>query len=45
MQIAHYFSESISEEDNADLMEEVSEEELKSILHSFQKDKRLGLDG
>ena len=26
-------------------MEEVSEEELKEIMHSFKKDKILGLDG
>ena len=35
IQTARYFPESISEEDNADLMEAVSEDELKTILHSF----------
>ena len=40
--ISQFFPESISDEDNSDLMEEVSEEELKATLHSFQKDKILG---
>jgi hypothetical protein len=35
----------LEEEDNKALMEEVSEDELKEVLHSFQKDKILGLDG
>jgi len=32
-------------EDNEMLMAEVSKEELKGILHSFQKDKILGPNG
>jgi hypothetical protein len=35
----------VNEEDNRSLMEEVSEEELKEVLHSFQKDKIQVLDG
>ena len=40
-----FFPERISKEDNSDLMAEVSEDELKTILHSFQKDKIPSLDG
>ena len=39
------FLESINEEDNLELLEEVSEEELKATLNNFQKDKNLGPDG
>jgi len=35
----------VEEEDNLDLMEAVSEEELKYFLHNFQKDKIPRLDG
>jgi hypothetical protein len=35
----------VEDEDNRDLMEEVSEEELKEVVHSFQKDKIPGPDG
>ena len=45
LQVLQYFPESISEEDNLDLMEEVSEEELKATLESFYKDKSPGPDG
>ena len=41
---SQYFPEIISEEDNSDLMEEVSEEELKETPHSFHNDKILGQD-
>ena len=44
LQVMQYFHERISEEDNSDLMEEVSEEELKATLHNFQKDKSPGID-
>jgi hypothetical protein len=37
--MALLFPHFVEEEENADLMEEVSEEELKEVLHSFQKDK------
>ena len=39
LQISQYFPESISKEDNSDLMEEVLEDKLKANLHSFQTDK------
>ena len=45
IRISQYFPESISEEDNMELMEEVSEEEVKATLHSFQKEKSPGPDG
>jgi len=35
----------LEEEDNKALMEEVSEEELKEVFHSFQKDKIPGPNG
>jgi hypothetical protein len=35
----------VDEEDNRDLMDEVSKDELKEVLHNFQKDKSLGPDG
>ena len=45
IRISQYFPESISEEDNMELMEEVSEEDVKATLHSFQKDKSPRPDG
>ena len=45
IQVSQFFPESIIEEDNSDLMKEVTEEELKATLHSFQKDKSPRLDG
>ena len=35
----------MEEEENLALMEELTEEELKVALHSFQKDKSPGPDG
>jgi hypothetical protein len=35
----------VEEEENEELMAEVSESELKEVLHSFQKDKISGPDG
>ena len=35
----------MEEEENSALMEEVTEEELKLALHSFQKDKSPGPNG
>jgi hypothetical protein len=43
--MALMFPRFVEEEDNRTLMEEVIEEELKEVLHSFQKDKIPGLDG
>jgi hypothetical protein len=43
--MAQLFPRFVDEEDNRLLMEEVSEEELKEVLHSFQKDKSPGPDG
>ena len=45
IQISKFFLGSINQEDNLQLMEEVSEEELKANLHRFQKYKRPGRDG
>ena len=39
------FPRFIEEEENAEIMEEISEEKLKEVLHSFQKDKSPGPDG
>ena len=39
------FPRFVAEEDNGDLMKEVSEDELKEVLGSFQKDKSPGPDG
>jgi hypothetical protein len=39
VRLAQLFPRFVEEEDNRSLMEEVSEEELKEALHSFQKDK------
>ena len=43
--MAQFFPQFAEEEKNYDLMEEVTMEELKEILCSFQKDKSPGLDG
>ena len=45
IQISQLFPESITEEDNLELMEEILEEELKATLNSFQKDKSPGPEG
>jgi hypothetical protein len=45
VQMAQLFPRFVDEEDNRLLMEEVLEEELKEVLHSFQKDKIPGPDG
>ena len=44
MRIAQVFPRFVGEEDNLSLMEEVTEEELKMALQSFQKDKSPGPD-
>jgi hypothetical protein len=43
--MALLFPRFVEEEDNRTLMEDVTEEELKEVLHSFQKDKSPGPDG
>jgi hypothetical protein len=43
--IGPFFPRFVDEEDNRALMEEVTEDELKEVLHSFQKDKIPGPDG
>jgi hypothetical protein len=43
--MALFFPSFVDEEDNRALMDEVTEDELKEFLHSFQKDKIPGLDG
>ena len=45
MHIAQVFPCFVGEEDNLSLMEEVTEEELKVALQSFQKDRSPGPDG
>ena len=45
IQIAQLFPHFAKEGENVSLMEEVSMEELKEVIHSFQHDKSLGLDG
>ena len=46
IQVSQFFLESITEEDNSHLKEEVMEEELKVVTaHSFRKDKIQGPDG
>ena len=42
IQISQLFPKSITEEENLELMEEISEEELKETLNSFQKHKSPG---
>lgn len=37
--ITSYFPRFVEDEDNTSLLEEVTKEELQSVLHSFQKDK------
>lgn len=44
VRMALFFSIFVNEEDNRSLMEEVIEEELKEVLHNFQKDKSLVSD-
>lgn len=45
LQISQLFSRFVEEGDNEDLMVEVSKGELLEVLHSFQKEKRLGPNG
>ena len=43
--LSHMFPRFVDEEDNRDLLKELTEEELKDVLGSFQKDKSPGPDG
>ena len=43
--MAQMFPSFVDEEGNRDLMREVTEEELKKVMGSFQKDKSPGPDG
>jgi hypothetical protein len=45
VRLALFFPSFVDEEDNRVLMVEVTEEQLKEVLHSFHKDKSLGPDG
>ena len=45
IRLAQMFPRFVEEEDNRELMKEVSEDELKEVLGSFQKDKSPGPDG
>ena len=45
IRVAELFPRFVEEEDNLALMEEVTEEELKVVLQSFQKDKSPGPNG
>ena len=36
IQISHFFLGQITEEDNIELLEEISEDELRETLHSFE---------
>jgi hypothetical protein len=45
LQISQLFPSFVEQEDNKDLMAEVSKGELLEVVHSFQKDKSLGPDG
>ena len=45
MRITQVFPRFVGEEENLSLMEEVTKEELKLALQSFQKDKSPGPDG
>ena len=45
MHLALFFLRFVDKEDNSALMDEVVEDELKEVLHSFQKDKSLSPDG
>lgn len=42
---ATYFPRFVTKKDNARIMRNVSKEEIQYVLHSFQKDKILSLDG
>jgi hypothetical protein len=39
MDLAQPFTRFVDDEDNRELVEEVSKEELKEVLHNFQKEK------
>jgi len=45
IRVAQMFPRFVDEDDNRDLMKAISEEELKEVLGSFQKDKSPGPDG
>ena len=45
IRLAQMFPRFVDEKDNGELMKEVSEDELKEVLGSFQKDKSPGTDG
>ena len=45
VRITQYFPSFVNDEDNNAPMEEVLEEELNEVLHSFQKDKSLRPNG
>jgi hypothetical protein len=45
VRMALFFPRFVGEDENISLIEEVTEEELKEVLHSFQKDKSPGPDG
>jgi hypothetical protein len=45
VRMAQYFPRFANDEDNRMLMEEVTIEELKEVMRSFQKDKSPGPDG
>lgn len=45
IQLAHLFPHFVEEDDNASLLGEVSLEELKEVIHSFQHDNSPGPDG
>jgi len=45
LQVVQLFHRYVNEEDQDSLLDEVSLDELKEVLSTFQKDKSLGLDG
>ena len=45
IQIAHMFLRFVEEVYNGNIMEEVSREEMKEVIHTFQNDKSPGSDG
>ena len=45
LQIAQLFPWFVEEEDKQAVMEKITRGELSEVLHSFQKDESLGLDG
>ena len=45
IQLSQLFPRLVSEEYNQGLIKEISEDELKETLHSFQKEKIFGSDG